>query len=73
MGLSSVWGRRAPNKKDMEPSEGVRAQRTETLWSKNCFQDVINWPPEKGNTLLHAFTNNFQPAKWFQISGSLLN
>jgi hypothetical protein len=30
----------------------------------------MNWPGEERNMLVHAFTNNFQLAKWFQISGS---
>lgn len=33
----------------------------------------MNWPQEKGNMLVHAFTKNSQPAKWFQISGSPLH
>lgn len=40
--------------------------------AKDSVQGVMNWPQEKRNMLVHAFTKNSQPAKWFQISGSLL-
>lgn len=39
--------------------------------AKDSFQGVRNWSHEKGNMLVHTVTQNLQPAKWFQISGSL--
>lgn len=43
------------------------------MTAKGSVQGVMNWPQEKGNMLVHAFTKTSQPAKWFQISGSLLH
>lgn len=69
MRLTSAWGEDSPTEKMWGPMKAWEHRD----WTKDCFKDVISWPQEKGNTLPCAFTKNFQPTKWFQISGSLLN